>query len=195
MASGTFEKPSLSWQLQQLSQQVGEWLEGLLPRNASAPTADILQLPEWLLEGLFWLMVIAAIVWAGWQLYRLLGPYLAEFWQVEQVDDRTGVAPSPQHTVAEWLQQARLAQQQGDYQTACRALYMASLQQLNDRGILVQQLSRTDGEYLDFLQLQNLPRPYQVLIQTHERLWFDQVTASADTYERCWQAYQEIERS
>lgn len=196
MASGSFEKTSLDWQLQQLSQQIGEWFEGLLPRStANDPTADLPQLPEWLLKGVFWLIVIAVVAWAGWQIYKLLSPYLTDYWRTNRANSSAVASPASQYTVAEWLQQARIAQQQGNYQTACRALYMATLQQLNDRGILPQQASRTDGEYLSLLKSQNLPDPYQVVIRTHERLCFDQTTASVETYERCWQAYQEIERS
>jgi 4-amino-4-deoxy-L-arabinose transferase-like glycosyltransferase len=197
LASGSFEETSLDWRLQQLSQQIGEWFEGLLPRNTlNGATADSPVLPEWLLKGVFWLIVVAVVAWASWQLYNLLCPYLADYWRTNRVVNSSAVlASTSQHTVTEWLQQARIAQQQGNYQTACRALYMATLQRLHDRGILPQQVSRTDGEYLSFLKSQNLPQPYQVLIRIHERLCFDQVTASPETYERCWQAYQEIERS
>ena len=71
---------------------------------------------------------------------------------------------------------------------------MAALQRLSEQSLISQQLSRTDGEYLNLLQNLPLPQPYQVLIQTHERLQFDRFSASAELYAECWRAYQMIER-
>lgn len=195
MASGTFDQNSLNWQIQQIAQQMGEWFErwltGVDPSNSND---DSSQLPAWLLQGLFWLMVVGVIGWASWQLYQLLYPYITAQWQ-RQATQTQLVDSSIRQTAADWLRQSRAAKQQGNYPEACRALYMATLQQLNDRGLIVQELSRTDGEYLSLVQNLELPRTYQVLIHIHERLCFDRVTISSETYERCWQAYQEIERS
>lgn len=196
MASGSFEKNNLDWQLQQLSQRIGEWFEGLFDsRSPNAPEPRLPEIPDWLLKGLFWLILIGAIAWAIWQLYRLFRPYLVTYWRTHQLDRGGLDAPSRNRTPTEWLQQAQAAHQQGDYRTACRFLYLASLQQLSDRGMIPQDFSRTDGEYLSLMQIQNLPQPYQVLIQIHERLCFDRVTASPEVYDRCWRAYQEIEQS
>lgn len=193
--AGTFEQNSLNWQVQQGTQRLTEWIEGLLVSNAPANNGnEVPQVPEWLLKGLFWLMVVGAIGWAGWQLYQLLRPYWVNYWRL-QTRERWEEPPPAWKTAAEWLRQARAAQQQGNYREACRALYMATLQQLNDRGIILQETSRTDGEYLTLVQGLNLPPPYRVLIRTHERLCFDRVSISSEVYDRCWQAYQEIERS
>ncbi|MFM7426327.1 MAG: DUF4129 domain-containing protein [Elainella sp.] len=123
------------------------------------------------------------------QLYRLARPYL------ENLERRSGpvrLTPPP-----DWLQQAQTAHRQGDYRLACRALYLAALQRLSERGLIPQALSRTDGEYLSLLHQLDLPladqQPYQLLIRTHERLAFDQFAASADLYDRCWQAYRQLE--
>lgn len=195
MVSGTFEKTSLDWQLQQFSQRLGEWFERLLDsRTPNRPNLGLPEFPEWLFRGLFWLMVIGTVAWASWQLYELLEPYLATYWRSGRGNPSIAISSQPERSLAEWVRQARTAQQQGDYRAACRALYMATLQQLSDRGMISQELSRTDGEYLNLMQTQNLPRPYQVLIRTHERLCFDRVPASLEVYNRCWQAYQEIER-
>lgn len=192
--AGTFEQNSLNWQVQQGTQRFTEWIEELLVSNAANNGNEVPQVPEWLLKGLFWFMVLGAIGWAGWQLYQLLRPYWVNYWRL-QTRERWEEPPPTWKTAAEWLRQARAAQQQGNYREACRALYMATLQQLNDRGIILQETSRTDGEYLTLVQGLNLPPPYRVLIRTHERLCFDRVSISSEVYDRCWQAYQEIERS
>lgn len=195
MASGTFEQTSLDWQVQQLSQRFGEWFEGLFIRSGiNKLDPQIPQLPVWVVQILFWLIGLGTVAWASWQLYQWLRPYFLAYWQSSRNAERLIVMASPQQTVAEWLQQARAAQQQGHYQEACRALYMATLQQLSDRGLITQEASRTDGEYLLLLQTMHLPQPYQTLIRTHERLCFDRVSVSANDYQQCWQAYQEIGR-
>ncbi|MBD1868728.1 DUF4129 domain-containing protein [Cyanobacteria bacterium FACHB-471] len=192
--AGEFQKNSLGWQLQQAQQRVGEFIERLLFGNDlnRQPVLDW-SLPDWLLEGLFWLLVIALVGWAGWQLYKLLNPYLYPA-------VRLGRSPAPSTdaqpqilTISEWLGRSRTAQQQGDYREACRCLYMAMLQNLNDKELILQQLSRTDGEYLRLVQTLNPPQPYQTLIRTHEQLCFSDTAISSDTFERCWQAYQEIQ--
>lgn len=196
LTSGSFEKNNLDWQFQQLSQHIGEWFEGLFgSRNPNAPDPQLPEIPDWLLKGLFWLILIGAIAWAIWQLYRLFRPYLAPYWHTQQADHAVIEPLSVKRTPPEWLQQAQAAHQQGDYRTACRFLYLASLQQLNDRGIILQDLSRTDGEYLSLMRTQDLAHPYQVIIHIHERICFDRVTASPEIYDRCWRAYQEIEQS
>jgi hypothetical protein len=192
--AGEFQKSSLGWQLQQTQQRIEEFIERLLFGNdPNRDPASDWSLPDWLLEGLFWLLVIALVGWVGWQLYKLLSPYL-----YPAVRLRRSPAPStnsqPQAlTISEWLGRSRTAQQQGDYREACRCLYMAMLQNLNDKELIPQQLSRTDGEYLRLVQMLNPPQPYQTLIRIHEQLCFSDAAISADTFERCWQAYQEIQ--
>lgn len=191
--AGEFQKSSLGWQLQQTQQRVEEFIERLLFGNdPNRQPAFDWSLPDWLLEGLFWLLVIALVGWAAWQLYKLLSPYV-------NPAVRLGRSPVPSmhqpqtSTISEWLGRSRTAQQQGNYREACRCLYMAMLQHLNDKALIPQQVSRTDGEYLCLVQTLNTPQPYQTLIRTHEQLCFSDAPISLDTFERCWRAYQEIQ--
>jgi hypothetical protein len=188
LASGTYAKNSLGWQVQQISQQVGEWIERLLSNSAGNLPSET-PLPAWLLQTLFWLLVLGSLTWMGWQIYRFAGSYL----NLERPSRLATLTTAP----VDWLKQAQTARSQGDYQLACRALYLAALQRLNERGLIPQALSRTDGEYLALLHQLNLPladqQPYQLLIGTHERLAFDRFVASADLYDRCWQAYRQLE--
>lgn len=185
--AGTFAKNSLDWQLQKLSQQAGEWIESWLPNRVAVPETSP-SLPAWFLHTLFWVVALGLIVWAGWQLYRLFQP------SFQSAGEREPVVCQP--SVADWLNQAKAAHQQGDYQAACRALYLGALQRLSDQELIPQQLSRTDGEYLTLLRslhlAQPMQTPYQTLIRIHERLYFDRVVASAELYDRCWQAYEQI---
>ncbi|MBC7969855.1 MAG: DUF4129 domain-containing protein [Verrucomicrobia bacterium] len=198
MASGTFEKSSADWWIQQQQQQLGEWMESLFSgfRLGNLGSEDW-ALPEWFLQGFFWTVIMGLVAGLGWQLYQIFKPYVENY-----LRRRRPRSPSPQtlveQSVAEWLERSRYAQQQGNYREACRSLYMASLHHLSDRHLIRQAESRTDGEYLSLiLQIdppQIHPQPYQLLIRTHERLCFSDAAISAETFERCWQAYQEIQR-
>ncbi|GAB4365629.1 MAG: DUF4129 domain-containing protein [Elainellaceae cyanobacterium] len=197
MQPESFEKNSLGWQLQLLQQRIGEWIERIF---AAGDRAGLDQthwgIPDWLQKVLFWSIVIGLIGWASWQMWNLLRPYLAGYWQAR--GDRTRFSSLPvasEKPAAEWLKQMRLAQRQGNYREACRALYMAALHHLSETNLIRQELSRTDGEYLHLLQNQPLARPYQVLIQTHEQLCFSRAPISADRFDRCWQAYQAIQKA
>lgn len=192
-----FEKTSLGWQLQLLQQRIGEWIERIF---AAGDRAGLDQtnwgIPDWLQKVLFWGMIIGLLSWAGWQMWKLLRPYLSGYWRAK--GDRASYSSPPvlfEKPISEWLKQMRLAQQQGNYREACRSLYMAALYHLNESYLIRQEPSRTDGEYLHLLQDLPLAQPYQVLIQTHEQLCFSHAPISADRFDRCWQAYQAIQKA
>ncbi len=195
MAVDSFDKNSLGWQLQQLGQRIGEWIEARFPQNPNLPQAPNWSFPSWLLEVAFWAIVLSATLWLSWQLVRLLAPYLTRSraqdarWQI-----RKSASDDPAKTVADWIRQMQEFQRQGNYREACRALYMAMLQRLNDTKLVPHQFSRTDGEYLQVVQQLPQSQAYQTLIQTHEQLCFGNGAVSADLFQRCQRAYQEIER-
>ena len=190
--TGSFEKDSLEWQLHLLQQRVSEWLERLVAPVDRAHLPNWV-LSEWLMRRLFWVIAVLLVGWLSWQVYQLARPYLATLTlaNVGQPDRRSPINAPPTATV--WLQRSRTFAQQGNYREACRALYMAALQRLNDTEPIPHERSRTDGEYLQIVQ--TLPRsaPYQVLIRTHEQLCFDNADISAAEFDRCQQAYREIE--
>lgn len=190
MTSGAFETTNFDWQVRQLQQQFGEWLERILS-SAGAPTDKGWQLPEWVLRGLFWLIVGAIATFLIWQLYRLVRPFWAKFRDSQKLIAQPEAVPLP--AVADWLQRSRRAQQQGNYREACLILYGAMLQHLNDQNLIAQAASRTDGEYIALVQMLDRPQPYQFLIRTHEHLCFSKAPASAELFDRCWQAYREID--
>jgi Domain of unknown function (DUF4129) len=194
VASGTFEKDSVDWWIQQRQQQAGEWLESLVSGfRGNGQANDPWALPDWFLQGFFWLVIIGLVAGASWQLYKMVQPYLDSYF-------KGGQERSPQPTIqpiltaAEWLSRSRLAQQQGDYREACRSLYFSALCLLSDRNQIRQEISRTDGEYLKLVLMIKQNQPYELLIRTHEQLCFSDEAISADLFNRCWRAYQEIEK-
>jgi len=190
--TGSFQKSSVEWQLRLVQQRLGEWLERLFAAGDRAHRPNW-ALPEWLLRLLFWLIAGALIVWLSWQLYTLLRPYFdAAIRTQSRPSDNQSQIERPV-TVATWLQRSRTFAQRGDYREACRALYMAALQRLNDSDPIPYEPSRTDGEYLQIVQTLPRPTPYQVLIRTHEQICFTEAEVSAAEFDRCQQAYQDIE--
>lgn len=192
--SGDFEKNSLDWQLHLWQLRIAEWLDRLFQpsddRDARLPNWSF---PEWLLRSLFWAIAIALILWALWQLYTILRPYIGMYVLGRKGQQTPSQPAAKPVAVSEWMQRSRSFAQQGNYREACRALYQAGLQKLDDTKLIPNQLSRTDGEYLNCLQALPNPRPYQVLIRTHERLCFSHADITAETYNHCEQAYREIE--
>ncbi len=198
MTTNAFEKTNLGWQLQQLQQRVGEWIELQLSQiRPRVPNIPNISTPEWL-NWVTWLLIRVAF-WAilGWVLLRLASWLMRQMqpswnWLNLKPDRQTTVAES-ELTAETWLLRSRKLYRQSDYREAARALYMAMLQQLNDTGILPHQSSRTDGEYIQLTQQLPQQAAYQTLLQTHERLWFGNEEITPETFEQCQQAYRDIQ--
>ena len=198
MAGESFAKTSWGWQFSQLQRQVGEWLEYQISRWRS-PFGD--QLPNWsilpwvenLLKFLFWMLLFLFSVWVVWKLWQEFSPYIySQLTKVNNTTDVTNTQPK-NVSVAEWLEQSQQFYRQGNYRDACRYLYLAMLQYLHETKVIPKKASRTDGEYLQLLQLSATPiQPYETLITTHEQLCFSDRTISSDNYQQCQQAYREI---
>jgi Domain of unknown function (DUF4129) len=191
MTTGSFDKTSLPWELQKTMRWLQEWLE---LQFAKTPTYRGDPIPGWLVQTIFWLVAVGLTTWLVWQGYR--------WWRMCFRDRRSRSQPYRVRTtarareavtVAQWLQQAQAFQRQGNYTQACRALYMAMLQRLDDSQQLPLSASRTDGEYWQAIQSLPRPQPYAVLLDIHEQLCFGNAAMSLETFQRCQQAYREID--
>ncbi|AFZ13313.1 hypothetical protein Cri9333_2446 [Crinalium epipsammum PCC 9333] len=197
MATEEFEQTNFGWQLQQLQQQLGEWIElefsrRNLPDWSLPDWLKNLSLPSWLLKAVFWGIVAFLVIWIGWQLWRVWGSSLTALSGKLRNLDQQATTKVSELTVSEWLKRSQIFQRQGNYAEACRCLYMAMLQQLNDSDIVPHQPSRTDGEYLQLIQ--NLPqyRSYETLLTTHQKACFGNTEIRAVEFEQCQQAYRTI---
>jgi len=192
MLSNAHRTNSPGWQIRLGFQRLGEWWEYQTSRlDIEGP-----DLPDWgwlepLGRGLFWLFIAALTLWIVWLLYRAVKSLLEQRGETP-VTTHTGPSEEVLRQAAQWWREAQELAQKGDYAGACRALYMAGLIRLNDTQVVPYLSSRTDGEYLFCIDQQTAPRPYQLLIRTHERLTFGGDTASEEIYQRCRRAYQEI---
>lgn len=198
MAAQTFEKTNFLWEFQQQMQRFKEWLESIAPRNQS-------QVPQvswapWLLDllwlvvrGIFWLILGLLLIWLGRQIWQNWKKY---YDYVPSLLDATGTTKTGVNKlkVSAWIERSRKFYREGNYQEAVRCLYMATLQRLNDRGIILDETSRTDGEYRQLIQKLPNREAYQILLNTHEQLCFANSVISLEIFERCQQAYQEIEK-
>lgn len=186
-----FEKTNWSWQLSQLQQQVGEWLELQFSKfNAVLPSPNW-SFPGWLAEllrVLAWLGLGLLAIWLIWQVWWRLEPYLYPLLAAEN----TTTQALNQTSTATWLERSQFSLRQGNYREACRCLYLAMLQRLHDTGMISHQSSRTDGEYWQLVQQLPQSQAYQTLITTHEQLCFSNAEILPETFEQCSQAYREI---
>jgi hypothetical protein len=188
-----FEKTSLDWQFLQLQQQIGESLERWLQRT-SLPRLNWPVSESWG-QGLLVAIACLLAIWLGWQLFGLLH---RAGWLSSQVGSHRSKPPNNQEqeseqTAAQWVQRSQMAARQRNYGEACRALYLAMVQRLHESGTIPAASDRTDGEYLHLVRTLPNAAAYEVLIQTHERLYFGNATISASGFNRCQQAYQQIE--
>jgi hypothetical protein len=194
MTNGEFEKNSIGWQLSQLQQRVGEWIELQMVRlNKNLPQLPA-GIPSWLVEGLkaiAWIVAIALVLWLAWYVWRRLEPYFMGL----RNRHATGKHSAPRTSeipVEVWLKRSQTYFSQGNYREACRCLYMATLQLLHERAIARHQLSRTDREYLQLVQQLPQSQSYRTLITTHEQLCFSNGEILPETFEQCQQAYRDI---
>lgn len=197
----SFEKTSLGWRMQQFQQQVSEWVELQLSRlNINVPEWSP---PDWsinapwlweLLKIAVWLLLGLLLTWLGWQLWRQFSPALYSL--ISKAGNSSGYKVTTRDnelTVQEWLQRSQAHFRQGSYREACRCLYLATIQRLNDTGIAPHQPSRTDGEYRQLVEPLPQFQSYQTLIATHEQLCFGNAEILPEDYDQCRQAYREIE--
>lgn len=186
------EKTSWRWQLEQIQQQVSEWIEVKLRSNDRDLQLD--SLPSWLgplLVRLMWLILAGIVIWIG---YRIVYPYwqswLARSNRSQSTQDRSS---EKVYTVAELLAQSQQFQQTGDYTQASRWLYLAMLQRLNDANLISHQFSRTDREYLQLLRTVPVANMGEMLVAIHEQVHFGDRTISSEDFDRCQQAYRQME--
>jgi hypothetical protein len=193
METATFEKNSIDWQSELLQRQIGEWISLKLQQLRLPPLPRSTVSPQ-LLEILFWSLLIVLGIWCAWMLWPRLR-VLWDNWQQPPGESRESRSLPPQqhYTTGEWLQQAQTLRQQGNYAEACRAVYMAVLQRLNDTKEILHDPSRSDGEYLHLTQHLPQPNSYQTLIETHEQTCFGNGEITERNYVLCQQAYQEID--
>lgn len=195
--SAEFQKESVDWQLQQVFRRVGEWIELRFPqfRVPDAPDAPPWQFPSWWLEAAFWTIIGLAAVWLAYQVYRWVRPWLdlnnpsyAKLLERQKAGEQ-------ERSLSDWIRATQEFQRQGNYREACRSLYMAMLQRLNDTKLVPNEAARTDREYARLVQLLPQAEAYRFLLQTHEQLQFGNAAVSVETFNQCQQAYGEIERA
>ncbi|GGA55561.1 DUF4129 domain-containing protein [Okeania sp. KiyG1] len=198
MSENSFEKDSLGWQFQKLQQKFSEWWE-LQTSQTTAKLPEV-DLPSWLdnpiiliiAKAMAWLLFAFLLSWVAIQIIRLLNPYIYSLRNQINLTTKTREKSQLELSVTAWLNQSQKYQQIGNYREACRCLYMAMLQGLNDRGIISDLPSRTDGEYLELIQQLSQPKPYQKLFITHQQLLFGNLEVSAAVFAECQEAYQQI---
>ncbi|MEC4986144.1 MAG: DUF4129 domain-containing protein [Oscillatoria sp. PMC 1068.18] len=200
MSTGSYDENSLGWQLNLLRRRLGEWWELQTNRVADnipdVPELSWLDSPmiQAIAKSLFWLLVALLVLWTAWQVWQVLSPYLYLVSQkLGQSGDSTVTKQSQELSARGWLARSRNFQREGNYREACVCLYLAMLQRLHDREIILHQASRTDGEYLNLVRDLSQPQPYEKIFASHQQLLFGGGEATAQLYEMMEQAYQDLD--
>jgi hypothetical protein len=192
----TAEKTSWRWQLEQLQRQLGEWIEVKLRSDDRDLQLDIF--PAWLgplLVRITWLVLAGLLLWFG---YRVIYPYWRQWKKANKqptsaLDLDAGAIALPIYTTAELLAKSQQFQLDRDYTQASRWLYLAMLQRLNDANLIPHQLSRTDREYRNLLSHLPSVDAGAILVSMHERLHFGNEQMTSADFDRCQQAYRQID--
>jgi Domain of unknown function (DUF4129) len=187
----SFEKSNWQWPLGQFQQRLGEWIEVKLRSIDGTPAFD--PFPTWLaglLVKLCWLVLAVLVLWFG---YRIIYPYWQQWLAKNRRVQLQPDLPVQTFKVSELLAKSQQFQREGDYTQATRWLYLAALQRLNDAKLILHQPNLTDREYLKLLATFPAVRSGDILLSTHEQLHFGDRTVTAEDFDRCQQAYQQIE--
>jgi Domain of unknown function (DUF4129) len=197
-----------NWQFSRLWRQGSEAVEYFfirLLRSLSRGSSRESTAPNWLeplLIAIAWFLVAVFAFGLLFLLSRWLWP-LIQRWRHRglKLSDGRQTEIARQGTVSSWLEQAQRLHASSDYAGACRALYMALLIRLDEGGWLRQDLARTDREYLrriDALWVLakkplQLRTSFQQIFLTHEQIEFANRPTSAENYQTCQQAYNDLE--
>jgi hypothetical protein len=186
-----FQKTSWQWQLEQIQQRLGEWIMAKLRFGSPKQV-----LPEWLIAAIsyfLWFLLFAGLAWI---VYLAVNRYGKQIGFSRRRPGEPQQQPVKQYTLAELLNKAQEFQSQKNYGEACRYLYLAMLQKLNDANLVPHETSRTDREYANILThlpgMSPVTNPGKILLQTHEQFQFADRTITAAGFESCQQAYTQI---
>ena len=92
----------------------------------------------------------------------------------------------------EGLQQAILAK---DHRLAVRYLYIKTLHQLGDRGLVRYHLKTTNQEYIQQLNGSPLERPFRYLTGIYDRVWYGEFALKGDQFERIHTYFKDFYKS
>lgn len=127
----------------------------------SAPGSPILT------YGLTLLGIIALLIVLAYAARSLLGNFTTT------IDPQTEASDTPDLTASAAARQAETLSQGGDYRTAVRYLYLASLLTLDERGILRYDRTRTNREYLRTVDNQpELAARLRQVVEVFDQVWY-----------------------
>ncbi|MEO0456758.1 MAG: DUF4129 domain-containing protein [Cyanobacteria bacterium P01_A01_bin.114] len=198
IAADTIQDSSWGWRIQLLGNRLTQWVEWQLSRIpiGNGPDPAPIVWPDWLGWFVIWLLLGCLVLLLSLLLWQALN-YVQQYRRPRSAQGiaTTADGEALHLAAAEWVRKANQLAQAGQWKAACHAFYRAALQKLHDRQWLAHRSSRTDQEYLQQLDSVTQPRPYQLLIRTHERSHFGEEELTEVNLQRCRQAYQELEKS
>jgi hypothetical protein len=186
----TYQKSNLAWEIQQLVQNGREWLEWQTGRFWDrVPQVDLPEIKNWewweslILHGLLWLGIALAIA-----IIFLNRKSLQRYWRNLTEVDLSPNFPATPPGASYWAKLAQQAARNGDYYQACRHLYLAMLQMLQEQQLADQTPGRTDREYQRLTEQLPQASAYATVFTIHQALCFGQQQASLQLFQDCQEA-------
>lgn len=199
MSAGAFKQDGWGWRINLIRQRIGEWSEYQLSQLDTDWDLEFIpfKLLWRIIEFFLWSIIALILVWMLWQGWLLLRPYWRR-WQRSTPNFAPVVTPinTPLLSAADWFERSQTARVEADYRRGIFCLYQAMLSLLNEREIILTQLSYTDEEYRRSLLEKQISflQSYELLLSSHQRLCFGRVEADRSLFERCQQAFNQIQR-
>ncbi len=82
-----------------------------------------------------------------------------------------------------------------DHRLAVRYLYIKTLYQLGDRGLVRYHLKTTNQEYIQQLNGSPLERPFRYLTGIYDRVWYGEFPLNEDQFERIYTYFKDFYKS
>lgn len=146
----------------------------------------------WLVDVLIYGVIAAAVILLIWTLIRsgVMSPITLRAGRVRTLDtDLEDI------TEIDFERLIGAEVQSGRYRSAIRYLYLRSLRDLQDRGLLTYKRDRTNRAYARDLAGTSCAAPFAECVRVFERVWYGDAKATADDYVTYTAIFERLQRT
>lgn len=169
-----------------LKESLKDFFDGLSPKQELSDLGFISPY----VEVITWIIVVAVVLFLVFIIVKLVLHYR----QTEKKEFQS-LLSDIQETLnsKSWADRAVVYYQQGNYRSACRALYMAVIFFLDEKEVIKYDKAKTNFEYLQTVRSQEaLYENLKPIVKTFEYLWYGEHNGTEKDYEACLAHYKQV---